>query len=194
MDGGNGSRMWKTLKQRLGFKRLGCCGAATWTPSAPTILTVITESSAQTMDDADGERDRAGHTSHVPAARGGASALRAPPLSGMNLAAALEAERNLGREPAAAGPHVKTLMRLIEETDGVDLKQARRRDKGTSKRSGGGGEGCAWVCCVCMDRNKGAAFIPCGHAFCRVCSRELWVNRGSCPICNRSILEILDLF
>ncbi|KAJ6956196.1 hypothetical protein NC652_007328 [Populus alba x Populus x berolinensis] len=45
-----------------------------------------------------------------------------------------------------------------------------------------------------MERKKGAAFIPCGHAFCRVCSREMWVNRGSCPICNRSILDILDIF
>ncbi|KAF8016734.1 hypothetical protein BT93_H2070 [Corymbia citriodora subsp. variegata] len=208
MDGGNGSRMWKSLKQRLGIKRMGCCGGATWTPSAPTILTIITESSPDmTTDDPDQERGRdrhaaAIHPSDVPASDEERALLHAPPLSGMNLAAALEAERNLGHGSGAAGPHVKTLMRLIEETDGVDLKQGRRRGKGAAarKRSGGGGGGGGggpggdWVCCVCMDRNKGAAFIPCGHAFCRVCSRELWVNRGCCPICNRSILEILDLF
>ncbi|KAI3440900.1 RING-type domain-containing protein [Psidium guajava] len=198
MDGGNGSRMWKSLKQRLGFKRMGCCGAAPWTPSAPTILTIITESSSPThlLEDSDEERDRdhAMYASDIPARDvDGDHAPRPPPLSGMNLAAALEAERNLGRGPAA-GPPVKTLMRLIEETDGVDLKQRRRRDKGTTGKRSGGSVGCDWVCCVCMDRNKGAAFIPCGHAFCRVCSRELWVQRGCCPICNRSILEILDLF
>ncbi|XP_020599067.1 uncharacterized protein LOC110038542 [Phalaenopsis equestris] len=50
------------------------------------------------------------------------------------------------------------------------------------------------VCCVCMVRRKGAAFIPCGHTFCRVCSRELWTCRGSCPLCNAIILDILDIF
>ncbi|XP_047319462.1 E3 ubiquitin-protein ligase RNF8-like [Impatiens glandulifera] len=49
-------------------------------------------------------------------------------------------------------------------------------------------------CCVCMVRQKGAAFIPCGHAFCRLCSRELWVKRGTCPLCNVFILEILHIF
>lgn len=49
-------------------------------------------------------------------------------------------------------------------------------------------------CCVCMVRDKGAAFIPCGHTFCRMCSRELWVSRGNCPLCNHFILEVLDIF
>ncbi|KAL6497882.1 hypothetical protein OROHE_026909 [Orobanche hederae] len=49
-------------------------------------------------------------------------------------------------------------------------------------------------CCVCMVRHKGAAFIPCGHTFCRLCSRELWVRRGNCPLCNNYIQEILDIF
>ncbi|EPS57634.1 hypothetical protein M569_17184, partial [Genlisea aurea] len=49
-------------------------------------------------------------------------------------------------------------------------------------------------CCVCMVRHKGAAFIPCGHTFCRRCSREVWVQRGHCPLCNNAIVEILDIF
>ncbi|KAK7382685.1 hypothetical protein VNO80_01659 [Phaseolus coccineus] len=49
-------------------------------------------------------------------------------------------------------------------------------------------------CCVCMVRHKGAAFIPCGHTFCRMCSREIWASRGNCPLCNNLILEILDIF
>ncbi|KAL9235654.1 hypothetical protein vseg_010396 [Gypsophila vaccaria] len=49
-------------------------------------------------------------------------------------------------------------------------------------------------CCVCMVRHKGAAFIPCGHTFCRLCSRELFVQRGNCPLCNNFILEILNIF
>ncbi|MCO5613395.1 hypothetical protein L7F22_067671 [Adiantum nelumboides] len=50
------------------------------------------------------------------------------------------------------------------------------------------------MCCVCMVGLKGAAFIPCGHTFCRKCSRELWKGRGTCPLCNRYIREILDIF
>lgn len=50
------------------------------------------------------------------------------------------------------------------------------------------------VCCVCMVRRKGAAFIPCGHTFCRRCSRELHMGRGTCPLCNGAIAEVLDIF
>ncbi|KAJ0454024.1 putative transcription factor C2H2 family [Helianthus annuus] len=59
---------------------------------------------------------------------------------------------------------------------------------------GGGGGGEYNNCCVCMVRHKGAAFIPCGHTFCRLCSRELFVKRANCPLCNNFILEILDIF
>ncbi|GLT28180.1 hypothetical protein SLA2020_031310 [Shorea laevis] len=54
--------------------------------------------------------------------------------------------------------------------------------------------GIEYTCCVCMVRHKGAAFIPCGHTFCRLCSRALWVQRGNCPLGNGFILEILDIF
>lgn len=55
----------------------------------------------------------------------------------------------------------------------------------------GRGAGC---CCVCMARAKGAAFIPCGHTFCRACARELLAVRGRCPLCNAAILDVLDIF
>lgn len=50
------------------------------------------------------------------------------------------------------------------------------------------------LCCVCMVGLKGAAFIPCGHTFCRKCSRELWRGRRTCPLCNKNVREILDIF
>ncbi|KAG8048019.1 hypothetical protein GUJ93_ZPchr0008g12618 [Zizania palustris] len=56
---------------------------------------------------------------------------------------------------------------------------------------GAAGGGC---CCVCMTRAKGAAFIPCGHTFCRTCARELLAGRGRCPLCNAAILDVLDIF
>ncbi|KAK4566262.1 hypothetical protein RGQ29_002487 [Quercus rubra] len=124
--------------------------------------------------------------------------------SGMNLAAALAAERHLraSHEPervATVGPTDTTvgivggtttaprtpfrvsLMRLLEETDGGDEEMTMMTEK-EKEREKGGVEGNDSVCCVCMVRKKGAAFIPCGHTFCRVCSRELWLNRGSCPL------------
>ncbi|XVF26125.1 hypothetical protein REPUB_Repub13aG0273100 [Reevesia pubescens] len=130
----------------------------------------------------------------------------APVSSGMNLAAALAAERqfravqepeggnNVGPPTSNVGirspgtPLRVSLMRLLEEADGG---VGEEEDEGGK---GGVEMGNDSMCCVCMGRKKGAAFIPCGHTFCRVCSRELWLNRGSCPLCNRSILEILDIF
>ncbi|OWM79792.1 uncharacterized protein LOC116204046 [Punica granatum] len=192
MDGIERSRMWKSLKQRLGLKRMGCCGAIfgparAGTTAAPTITIIETLNMDDEYSDPDDNGSRRSSTFSAPFVS------QVPSAAGMNLAMALAAERNLrgtGPDAAAAVGRVKTLMALIEETDGVDLKVGRRR----RERRGGAGGGCDGVCCVCMERNKGAAFIPCGHTFCRACSRELWIGRGSCPICNRSILEILDIF
>ena len=56
------------------------------------------------------------------------------------------------------------------------------------------GTGMVHACCVCMVRHKGAAFITCGHTFCRLCSRELSHTGASCPLCNVFIHDILHLF
>lgn len=98
-----------------------------------------------------------------------------------------------------------SLMALLEETDrqmGIEGPAAYSEYDEYEVEDGGGsvvggmdsGHSADHNCCVCMVRHKGAAFIPCGHTFCRLCSRELWVNRGNCPVCNSYILEILDIF
>ncbi|XP_004516309.1 uncharacterized protein [Cicer arietinum] len=101
-----------------------------------------------------------------------------------------------------------SLMDLLEETevdldgssdvdDGDDVDDEYYKKRVEEEEEEGEGEGNVPVehnCCVCMVRHKGAAFIPCGHTFCRMCSREIWVSRGNCPLCNNSILEILDIF
>lgn len=190
----------RSLKERLGLKSMGCCGA-TWGFRPNTI----------NLSDSEGEEQQQRHLNQE---RSTSSAQNQPdnetvpvcmnriPLisSGMNLAAALAAERHLRSADGAnpAGPTVinndhnvgptgtkrgtplrVSLMRLLAETEGRDGEEKAGNDS---------------MCCVCMGRKKGAAFIPCGHTFCRVCSREMWLNRGSCPLCNRSILEILDIF
>lgn len=215
MDDGvdGGGRRRRTLKQRLGFKVMGCCGGvATWGCRPPA------GSVRGGDDDDDDEDDRRVPDAEVMNTRpspeerdldrsclspfSGSS----PAPSGMNLATALAAERRLRASPRGAEgglvepnndefdslagiavtgtPLRVSLLRLLEETDGGGgLAEKKREEAGNDS-----------VCCVCMGRKKGAAFIPCGHTFCRVCSRELWLNRGSCPLCNRSILEILDIF
>lgn len=202
MNGTDRRRRWTSIKQRLGLKGMGCCGA-TWSPSSST-LTIM-----ETLQEEVGAEDEVEHHQPRPGSvlMGPGSVVVGPvqaafPLPGMNLAMALAAERNsraggeVGPTAAAAAEagQVKSLMTLIEETDGVDWSSRRKRERDDKKGTGGGGGDIDWLCCVCMERGKGAAFIPCGHTFCRVCSREMWVNRGSCPICNRPILEILDIF
>ncbi|KAL3688908.1 hypothetical protein R1sor_015217 [Riccia sorocarpa] len=50
------------------------------------------------------------------------------------------------------------------------------------------------VCCICMVGTKGAAFIPCGHTFCRQCTRKLRRERETCPICNCEIDGVLKIY
>ncbi|WCJ20136.1 RING/U-box superfamily protein [Euphorbia peplus] len=153
-----------SLKERLiGFKGgFGCCGAA-W-------------GFRSTGDDEQQQQQQIVETTDPN------------PSPGMNLAAALAAERQFreanASEEARGTPTRVSLMRLLEETEAGGGGGERERE----------GEGNDSMCCVCMVRKKGAALIPCGHTYCRVCSREVWVNRGSCPLCNRSILQILDIF
>ncbi|CAL0301135.1 unnamed protein product [Lupinus luteus] len=185
MDGvDGGTRRRRSLKERLGFIGMGCCGA-TWVFRSTTLT--ATNGGEQ-------EPQQEEHNQHefLELGSGQDPNLSQPEClgpnvsgssSGMNLAAALAAEREL------RGPNEVervSLMRLLEETEEVVVVEEEKVALTTVGNDS--------VCCVCMGRKKGAAFIPCGHTFCRVCSRELWLNRGSCPLCNRSILEILDIF
>lgn len=174
MDGvDSGTRRRRSFKERFGFIGMGCCGA-TWGFRSDALSVTQGEQQQQETDP-----ECVG-----PAGLG----------SGMNLAAALAAERQLRgpQEEAVRAPGTPwrvSLMRLLEETEGGDAATAEKEKEKEENVLGNDS-----VCCVCMGRKKGAALIPCGHTFCRVCSRELWLNRGSCPLCNRSILEILDIF
>ncbi|KAL8092750.1 hypothetical protein AgCh_034852 [Apium graveolens] len=108
----------------------------------------------------------------------------------------------VAEEGGEEGPARLSLMALLEsememgfETEFI-VEDEVAEDDGDVEGGGGGGAGemNGGGCCVCMVRDKGSAFIPCGHTFCRLCSRELWVKRGNCPLCNTKILEILDIF
>ncbi|KZV14526.1 hypothetical protein F511_42812 [Dorcoceras hygrometricum] len=105
-------------------------------------------------------------------------------------------EANVGGQQ----PVRMSLMSLLAETDremGLDGSSYMLddEDEDDDEDDDGDGDGGEYNnCCVCMVRHKGTAFVPCGHSFCRLCSRELWAQRGNCPLCNNYILEILDIF
>ncbi|XP_025801629.1 uncharacterized protein LOC112881152 [Panicum hallii] len=139
----------------------------------------------------DADEDRA------PAAAAAASARRGVcPATGGTVAAEPEPA------PAARGERV-SLMALLERTEqqwaaraaGGHWKRVDAEDEAPAEeKEKGGGGGVGGRCCVCVARGKGAAFIPCGHTFCRACARELRAGRGSCPLCNATIREVLNLF
>jgi len=160
-------RRRRTLKERLRFSGIGCCGA-TWV-FRPTLRdeggTTTPPPQQQQQQTSSGQDPNPNRPEYVGPRGSG---------SGMNLAAALAAERQLRESEEGR----VSLMRLLEETEAC----------------GDAAVGNDSVCCVCMGRKKGAAFIPCGHTFCRVCSKEMWLKRGTCPLCNRSVLDILHIF
>ncbi|KAF5742138.1 hypothetical protein HS088_TW09G00180 [Tripterygium wilfordii] len=224
MDGLDGTlRRKRTLKERLGIG-MGCCGGSR--AFGPTSMSVRDD------DEEDEELpQQQNQQQQIQVINTSTESVQVPDCvspaqiqtsSGMNLAAALAAERQFRASNEPEEPLIRSindsnvgqtdddptvgitrpgtplrvsLMRLLDLT-------ADRGDQGevvavgTEKEAEGGGvvAGNDSVCCVCMVRKKGAAFIPCGHTFCRVCTRELWLTRGSCPLCNRLILEILDIF
>ncbi|KAI3992704.1 hypothetical protein MKX01_021665 [Papaver californicum] len=158
---------WKNLKNRFGF-------GAIWSISsqAPNLMNVREEEEEENDDEMSvGQIPVSAENSILVPNQSFCVSQNPVEFTGLNLA-------------AASGPPVTTtsirspplrvsLMRLLRQGDGEDVEKARDR------LGGGGGS---------------AAFIPCGHTFCRVCSRDIWLNRGSCAICNRSIVEILDIF
>ncbi|KAK9285501.1 hypothetical protein L1049_024695 [Liquidambar formosana] len=105
MNGGERGRRWKALKQRLGFKAMGCCGAS-WSFSASN-MSIREEAHFQEQD---GEQQMLIAVSQIPAGHSINPVYvgQNPAAAGMNLATALAAERNLRTvrvlEGGAVGP------------------------------------------------------------------------------------------
>lgn len=173
-DASSTSRPGLTLGTVLGFEKLPAAAAAA-PPSAPgrTLLDIIRE-----------EENR-------PASGGD----EGQKINWRSLKDRLLLRRMAGgaaaARPAAEGTGRVSLFSLLEQADRHAAPGEEEEESSSSSSAAAAGE---YGCCVCMVRHKGAAFIPCGHTFCRVCSRELWVSRGNCPLCNGYILEILDIF
>uniref|UniRef100_A0A1J3FNM2 Postreplication repair E3 ubiquitin-protein ligase RAD18 n=1 Tax=Noccaea caerulescens TaxID=107243 RepID=A0A1J3FNM2_NOCCA len=106
---------------------------------------------------------------------------------------------------ASAPKQTMSLMDLLEETDrqmGLtgsryamdDEEEYEEEEEEDEEEDGhGGGEG-ELSCCVCQVKIKGASFTPCGHTFCKLCSKELMAQKGHCPVCSSFVLEFLEIF
>jgi len=50
-------------------------------------------------------------------------------------------------------------------------------------------------CCICMERDKEVAFLPCGHYIaCEQCAKLLQSDTGMCAICSKKIHSIVKIF
>ncbi|MED6138308.1 hypothetical protein PIB30_073103 [Stylosanthes scabra] len=109
-----------------------------------------------------------------------------------------------GEEEGDAQPAMMSLMDLLEETDremGFEgsryiLSDDEDFDEDEEDEDGDGvcGNDMEYTCSVCMVRHKANAISRCGHSYCRMCSRELMVAKGNCPLCNNFVVEILHIF
>lgn len=177
----NNRRSWKAFKDKLRLNRTGA--GSVWTSTSTTTTqnnnnnnntTSLSQFLEQQNDVVGEDPDNAAPITREPSSRGG--------------------------DNDSAGPVSMLLMDLLEETTDheteLQVSSYKISDDDDEEKYCGEEE---WGvvgnnCCVCMVRHKGAAFIPCGHTFCRMCCREIWVSRGNCPLCNNFILEILDIF
>ncbi|XP_010464291.1 PREDICTED: E3 ubiquitin-protein ligase RNF34-like [Camelina sativa] len=120
-----------------------------------------------------------------------------------------EEETEENKSSSASAPkQTMSLMDLLEETDRqMGLTGSRyamddeeeyeeEEDDENYEEEGdghGGGEG-ELSCCACMVKIKGASFSPCGHTFCKLCSKELMAQKGHCPVCSSFVVEFLEIF
>ncbi|ESQ49320.1 hypothetical protein EUTSA_v10021010mg [Eutrema salsugineum] len=114
-------------------------------------------------------------------------------------------EKNSSAAPAPK--QTMSLMDLLEETDrqmGLtgsryamdeeDEYEEDEEDENYEEEEEDGHEGGEVSCCVCQVKVKGATNTPCGHTFCKLCSKELMAQKGHCPVCSSFVLEFLEIF
>ncbi|XP_068655142.1 uncharacterized protein [Aristolochia californica] len=183
---------WKSFKDRLRIRRTGSAWSDYDTSLSVSDDFMHTVPNRRAPLPAEAGTDAASTSGTVCNDEVGSSAPALP-----------EASESSAPAEGEAPPVRVSLMTLLEQADrhSVPLEGGSDGEKESSAEEADEDEeenyideGGEYVCCVCMVRHKGAAFIPCGHTFCRLCSRELWVSRGNCPLCNGYILEILDIF
>ncbi|KAL8213935.1 hypothetical protein R6Q57_003384 [Mikania cordata] len=101
------------------------------------------------------------------------------------------------KQPPGDGDQHMSLMALLSTDRSNYIDEHDEDEEHEDERLEGDEEECTGechVCCGCKAKHKGAALGPCGHTFCKHCTKELQIAKGYCPTCNDFILEILDIF
>lgn len=96
--------------------------------------------------------------------------------------------------PATEQPPRRVSLLSLLNQDMENVENELEAEKGVDEQDDHVTEQLDPLCCVCMVGHKGAAFIPCGHTFCRRCCREVRRSKGSCPLCNKAIIDVLNIY
>nr|XP_043611458.1 zinc-binding protein A33-like [Erigeron canadensis] len=210
-DQGSGSKKnWKVFRDKIRLKRAG----KAWKSSLPvpasdipmenkTNRMMIRRGSARyPSDDSDAEEQLDGEATrqlgHMPERQ---RSIRLLPVE------TDPEEEEEGDTPSEDGPKQDegkgdqpiSLMTLLSDTGSNyidDPEEEQHHDENDDHEEEEEEEdiGDCNICCGCKGKHKGAAIGPCGHTFCKHCTKELHVSRGNCPTCNDFILEILDIY
>lgn len=211
-----GRRMWRQFKDKIRNHARG--GGAAWTsnlavPASDVPIQTpkkrvmfrhasgrVTPGPPESDPGMQPESDPACLRRNSSNGRGSSRSLRFDDPSPLRRLQEEEAEEEAGKEEAGEEedgdgegekPAKMSLMSLLAESDD-EFGMEEEEEEEDEEEDDGGDE--FNNCGVCMVRHKGTPFEPCGHSFCRLCSREMWVQGGHCPLCDNYILEILDIF
>ncbi|KAK4765863.1 hypothetical protein SAY87_007505 [Trapa incisa] len=116
-----------------------------------------------------------------------------------------EDREGMGGEKAVKGEEGQPRMSLMdllgdyEEEEDEEEDYDKEEEEEEEEEEDGGSEvaeadGYKCCCCVCMVKHKVQPMVPCGHSYCKLCTKEMYVSRGNCPICNNFIQEIITVF
>ncbi|KMZ75569.1 RING/U-box superfamily protein [Zostera marina] len=195
-NGNNNRIFWKSFKNRLRLRRTvagtaSVSSTSTTVASSPVSLPIPQNAVAITTATTVTSRRQ----TETVEGQSPASPIRVSFMTLLELEETddgrLSFENHGGQNPHTSSSSIAAAMIGVVEEDSEEEEEEEEGKLGSNRNKK---DNIVQNCCVCMVRRKGAAFIPCGHTFCRICSRELWISRGNCPICNGFILEILDIF
>jgi len=97
---------------------------------------------------------------------------------------------------AAADTTKAILKALFEESDDILTGETQDGSRGgRERRTSQSSVDEETTCCVCLDRDKSHALLPCGHlCTCMDCSDYLAARNSPCPVCRTQIERAVQIF
>lgn len=202
---------WKTFRDKLRLKRAG----RAWTSSVPIPASdiqmpkanrvMIRRGSARYSSSNDEEEEDTGNRDvHESDGEANRHLGDLPDRQRSNRLLPVETDPDPDQDPdqekekTEGGDEPISLMALLS-TDGSNYEQheefENEEDEDEEEHEHEDEIGDYNVCNECKGKHtKGAPVGPCGHMFCKHCTKEMQIGKGNCPACNNFILEILDIY